>query len=353
MTHVNWKNELSQAVTNVAELCRMLGLPTDSGCQSAAKEYPLFVPRSFVGQMEKGNSNDPLLLQVLPRQDEMIIVPGFSYDPLHESSSHLQNKLPDHSLNKLSNHSSCRILKKYAGRALLLVSMSCGIHCRFCFRRFFPKPNGFNKNGSNESDANESCSNNFELLLEPIRSDPTIEEVILSGGDPLLLDDSELDRLLHYIIKISHVKRLRIHSRLPIVLPKRLTPELIRIFSLPFPIYLVLHINHPNELSREFLDCRQLLHAPVILSQTVLLKGINDDVEVLYQLFDRLIDNRIVPYYLHQLDRVHGAAHFEVSQDRGCRLVEQLRHRLPGYAIPQYVQEIPGMKNKQFIVYSE
>jgi EF-P beta-lysylation protein EpmB len=336
VTNVNWKNELSQAVTEMPELYRILGLPADQDCQSVAEEYPLFVPRPFVNKMIKGNPNDPLLLQVLPRQEELLTVDGFSRDPLHE----------------LSNNTSCRVLKKYAGRALLLVSNDCGIHCRFCFRRFFPKPNGFRKNCFNkypfgEKEPDKNCSDNFKTLLEPIRSDHTIEEVILSGGDPLLLDDSELERLLHYIVKISHVKRIRIHSRLPIILPNRLTPELIKILSCSFPLYVVLHVNHPNELSDDFWVRRDELRVPVILSQTVLLKGINDNQDVLFQLFDRLINHRIIPYYLHQLDRVHGAAHFEVSPDRGCRLMEQLRQRLPGYAVPRYVQEIPGMLSKQ------
>jgi EF-P beta-lysylation protein EpmB len=323
VTNINWKDELSQAVTNLPELCRILELPTDWENPSVLQEYPLFVPRSFAGKMAKGNPNDPLLLQILPRREELAIVSGFSRDPLHE----------------LSDDSSCGVLKKYAGRVLLLVSDSCGIHCRFCFRRFFPKQHRFNT----------QCSGNLETLLAPVRSDNTIEEVILSGGDPLLLDDSGLERLLYYIVKISHVKRIRIHSRLPVVLPSRLTPELVKILSFPFPIYLVLHINHPNELSDDFLECREMLKVPVVLSQTVLLKGVNDNIDVLYRLFGRLINHRIIPYYLHQLDRVDGAAHFEVPPDEGFRLVEQLRNCLPGYAIPRYVREIPGMLSKQEI----
>lgn len=335
MTNVNWKNELSQAVTQTPELYRILGLPAEQDCQPVAEEYPLFVPRPFVGKMVKGNPNDPLLLQVLPRQEELATVSGFSRDPLHEFSN---------------NTSSCRVLKKYAGRALLLVSNDCGIHCRFCFRRFFPKLNSFHKNHFNENPSGENYSDNFKTLLEPIRSDHSIEEVILSGGDPLLLDDSELERLLYYIVKIPHVKRIRIHSRLPVILPNRLTPELIKILSFPFPVYLVLHVNHPNELGDDFWVRREELTVPVVLSQTVLLKGINDNPNVLYQLFDQLINHRIIPYYLHQLDRVHGAAHFEVSPDKGCRLMEQLRQHLSGYAIPRYVREIPGMASKQDVL---
>ncbi|MDR0335947.1 MAG: KamA family radical SAM protein [Planctomycetaceae bacterium] len=331
-TNINWKDELSQAVTELPELFRMLGLPTVLVDSSVCRDYPLFVPRSFVDKMRRGDSCDPLLLQILPRQEECAIVSGFSCDPLAE--------LPTDFLGG----SSCCVLKKYAGRVLLPISDGCGIHCRFCFRRFFPK-----LNSSDKSYVTGRCFGDFETVLAPICSDNSIEEVILSGGDPLLLDDGELDQWFYYIAKISHVKRIRIHTRLPVILPSRLTPELVKILSSPFPTYLVLHVNHPNELGDDFWAKREDLRVPVILAQTVLLRGINDNFDVLYQLFDRLISHRIIPYYLHQLDRVQGAAHFEVSSVLGRRLLEQLRDSLPGYAIPRYVREVPGMLSKQEI----
>jgi EF-P beta-lysylation protein EpmB len=285
-------------------------------------DYPLFVPRSFVDLMEKGNPNDPLLLQILPRQEEQLEFAGFSRDPLGEFSEGVSNSV------------SNPILKKYAGRLLLLTSGCCGIHCRFCFRRFFPKSNNNNK---------------FEKILEPIRNETTIEEIILSGGDPLMLDDAELERLFCQITEIAHIKRIRIHSRLPVVLPSRITPELIKIFSLSLPVYLVLHINHPNELSHDFLTRRKLLTTPVVMSQTVLLKGVNDNADVLTQLFGQLANHQILPYYLHQLDRIQGAAHFEVSPELGIKLMEQLRQNLPGYAVPKYVREIPGTEYKMSV----
>jgi len=186
-------------------------------------------------------------------------------------------------------------------------------------------------------------------LLAPIRHNPAIEEVILSGGDPLMLDDKALDHLLQSLLRLKHIRRIRIHSRLPVVLPNRLTPQLAELLTLPIPVYLVLHVNHPHELSGAFLEQRELLTKPVVMSQTVLLRNINDDAGTLYRLFRQLIDARIVPYYLHQLDRVTGAAHFEVPPERGVELLANLRNRLPGYAVPVYVREVGGKTCKEVI----
>jgi EF-P beta-lysylation protein EpmB len=320
LTNYHWQKELGLAVRDVAELCRILQLPASTGITN---NDPILVPRPLIDQMEKGNPNDPLLLQVLPRAEEKAEICGFSRNPLNEFS-----EIPtDISANSAPN----RILKKYSGRSLLLVSNSCGIHCRFCFRRFSP-PLG-------------ECRD-FENVLEPVRADSTVEEIILSGGDPLTLNDCELRQLFQSLLKIPFLKRIRIHTRLPVVLPSRLTSELVEILSLPLPVYLVLHVNHPNELSDDFLARREMLKTPVILSQSVLLRGINDSADILVRLFERLIDHRIIPYYLHQLDRVHGAAHFEVSPEAGLCLMEQLRRRLPGYALPRYVREVPGQMCK-------
>jgi EF-P beta-lysylation protein EpmB len=267
--------------------------------------------------MERGNLNDPLLLQVLPQIEEVQTVSGFSKDPLGE----------------ITEAEGGIALNKYAGRTLVLASQACGVHCRFCFRRHFPRT---------------PTPPDVETLLASIRRAP-VEEVILSGGDPLMLDDGMLDQLLQSISRLPHVRRVRIHSRLPLVLPTRLTPDLARILTLPIPVYLVLHVNHPNELSAKFLERREGLVKPVVLSQTVLLRNINDDEETLYHLFRRLIDARIVPYYLHQLDRVEGAAHFEVSSMEGSRILVELRNRLPGYAVPMYVREVGGNKCKEII----
>jgi EF-P beta-lysylation protein EpmB len=312
MNDSSWQNALHQSITNIDELCEILAIPR---C-SIRTNYPLLVPRSFVDLMERGNPNDPLLLQVLPRSEENRPADGFSRDPFGE----------------IVDAEGRNVLNKYAGRTLLLASQECGIHCRFCFRRHRPK-----------------LDSNVETLLTPIRHNTTIEEVILSGGDPLMLDDNTLDHLLRSIQQIKHIRRIRIHSRLPVVLPNRLTPELAEILTLPIPVYLVLHINHPNELSGVFLERRELLTKPVGMTQTVLLRGINDEAETLYHLFRRLIDVRILPYYLHQLDRVEGAAHFEVSPEKGLGILAKLREQLPGYAIPAYVREVYNRTSKEVI----
>ena len=303
----------SQFITDSDELCRILAIPAPQ----IRSDYPLLVPRPFIDLMERGNPDDPLLLQVLPQAEEGQSITGFSKDPLGE----------------IAYTDGGVALNKYTGRTLLLASPQCGIHCRFCFRRHFPKA---------------SAHPNVETLLTPIRNVAT-EEIILSGGDPLMLDDEVLDHLLQSMLQIKHVRRIRIHSRLPIVLPCRLTSNLAEILSLPIPVYLVLHINHPNELSKEFLERREYLTKPIVMAQTVLLRKINDNVDTLENLFRRLIDARILPYYIHQLDRVEGAAHFEVPSARGIKILAELRQRLPGYAVPVYVREISGKNCKDVI----
>jgi len=320
MNNDSWQNELRQSITNVGELCRILEIPP---CSDHA-DYPLLVPRPFADLMERGNPNDPLLLQVLPQADEHQTASGFSQDPLGE----------------IADADGGIALNKYAGRTLLLVSQECAVHCRFCFRRHFPKV-------STQDDGGLQSADNSRFFCR--LSSSFQEEIILSGGDPLMLDDEALDRLLRSILQINHVRRIRIHSRLPIVLPSRLTVKLAEILTLPIPVYLVLHVNHPNELSAEFLERRKLLVKPVVMAQSVLLRRINDNVETLYRLFHRLIDARILPYYLHQLDKVEGAAHFEVSAEEGCKILAELRRRLPGYAVPTYVREINGQPCKEII----
>ncbi len=324
-----WQLELSQSVTQLDELYQLLDLPA-IGDDSVAADYPLFVPRSFVQRMAKGDPLDPLLLQVLPRREELQSAVGFSCDPVGESAS-------------LSANGG--VLKKYPGRVLLLTTPSCGIHCRFCFRRHLSK-----------RDAPNGCGHgDFDKIGEAIARDTSIEEVILSGGDPLFLDDempneAGLDHLLGVLEKIPHVKRIRIHSRLPVVLPSRITGELHKVLTWEKPVYLVLHVNHPNEIGHEFCARRKWLSGPVLLSQTVLLRGVNDDVETLARLFTALVDQGVVPYYLHQLDRVQGAAHFEVPEETGLRLMAELRNRLPGYAVPKYVREVAGAAGKRWIM---
>jgi EF-P beta-lysylation protein EpmB len=314
---VDWQIELSESFTDAAELCRYLNIPFPN----VQTEYPLLVPRSFVKRMQHGNPNDPLLLQVLPSPEENVATSGFSCDPLGEAAN---------------VQSSC-VLQKYPKRVLVLASDSCGVHCRFCFRRQLKR----------------NRPNHLSSLLPFIETlDAPTEELILSGGDPLMLNNEALEKLIQQIIKLPNIKRLRIHSRLPVVLPSRMTEKLNAVLTLPkpIPVYLVLHVNHPNELDGEFAERRRLLVSPVLMSQTVLLRGINDHLETLEQLFTRLANLAIVPYYLHQLDKVQGAAHFEVPISSGCKLIAELRNRLPGYAVPRYVQEIEGLSGKMTLV---
>ena len=305
---------MPHACTDLAELCELLALPESvwRDGRLAAEKFPLDVPYSFLQRMERGNPKDPLLLQILPQNVELQDVPGFTVDPVGEGMD-----------------PSCRILRKYPGRALLLATSDCGVRCRFCFRRYFRQHrSGFS--------------------LDPIREATDVHEVILSGGDPLSLSNRELTEVLHGLVRIPHIRRIRIHSRLPIVDPSRVDAGLVDLLGTFCPIYLVLHINHPNELDEEVLErMESLIDIGIpILSQTVLLKGVNDDFELLHRFFERLLDFRIIPYYLHQLDKVAGASHFEVSSEVGRQLVAELQARLPGYAVPRYVREIVGRPSK-------
>ncbi|GHT21604.1 EF-P beta-lysylation protein EpmB [Planctomycetales bacterium] len=313
--NADWQTELSQAFTSAGELCRELRIPPVAEIPGE----PLFVPRSFVARMQQGNPNDPLLLQVLPQQEELKPVDGFSNDPLGEETK---------------KHSG--LLQKYPRRALMLTTNACGIHCRFCFRRHTKKDRS-------------SFSTKLKSLPSVLSALPSIEEIILSGGDPLMLNDNELNELCRQITMLPNIKRLRIHSRLPMVLPNRITPQLNRILDLPIPVYLVLHINHPNEINEAFIEKRQLLRAPVLMAQTVLLRSINDNTDTLDKLFTALADLAIIPYYLHQLDKVAGAAHFEVPVSTGIKIINELNCRLPGYAVPKYVREVNGLLCKEKI----
>ncbi|MDR1925061.1 MAG: KamA family radical SAM protein [Planctomycetaceae bacterium] len=313
-------------ICDIDELIEVLCLPRSIRANVIIdSSYPLLVPREFVGLMESGNPADPLLLQVLPSCLELGAAAGFSCNPLDE-------RIDESNL----------VLKKYHARSLIFLTGNCGIHCRFCFRRHFVHKSLLQKDAA-------LSKNYIEKILQPIQHDTTLREVILSGGDPLTIRDSELAAILDCIEKIDHVKRIRIHSRLPVVQPSRITEQLNTILQRTKPVYLVLHVNHPNELSGTLAQRLKILTAPILLSQTVLLRGINDDVDVLDKLFERLIDNRIVPYYLHQLDRVAGAAHFEVAVEVGCKLIAKLRSRLPGYAVPKYVQEIVNASSKKVL----
>ena len=315
----DWHRSLAEAVRDPDQLVDLLKLPDDYRKQArkAAELFPLMVPHSFLDRMQQGNPQDPLLLQVLPLKAEQEVVTGFVPDALQEQSA---RKAPG-------------MLQKYAGRALLVATGTCAVHCRYCFRKNYP----YGQEPRRLEDWNPA--------LHVIADDDSLREVILSGGDPLMLTDARLAALCGALDEIAHLKRLRIHTRLPIVLPDRVTQSLIEMLTTSrlTPI-IVVHANHPREIVGE---CAQALQTLVrsgmtVLNQAVLLRKVNDSAEVLADLCERLVDLGVMPYYLHQLDRVSGTAHFEVPQSKGCEIIEQLRRRLPGYAVPQYVREVPG-----------
>jgi EF-P beta-lysylation protein EpmB len=321
-----WQRELADAVRDPFELCRLLSLAPGFAAEArrAAGDFPLLVPRGFIARMRPGDPLDPLLLQVLPRPAEREQVAGFSADPLEEHAA----------------LASPGLVQKYAGRVLLLATGGCAVNCRYCFRREFPYA---------ESGASQA---GIEAAVEAIAADATIHEVILSGGDPLLLDDSRLATLVAKLEAIPHIRRLRIHSRLPIVLPSRVTDSLTAMLARTrLTCVMVVHTNHPAELDTSVAAAiGRLTDARVILlNQAVLLAGVNDSVDVLQALSERLIDLKIIPYYLHLLDRVQGTAEFEVAEEAACSLHARLREVLPGYAVPRLAREVPGEPAKVWL----
>ncbi|RIK73890.1 MAG: EF-P beta-lysylation protein EpmB [Planctomycetota bacterium] len=320
-----WQAELRAAIRDPRRLCEALGLPLElahaAGTSAAAAEFPLFVPASFLRRIEPGNPHDPLLRQVWPGPEEASPSPGFVLDPTADARYAVAPGL----------------LKKYAGRALMVLTGACAVHCRYCFRRHFPY---------DETPATEAAWN---VALQAIEADASIREVILSGGDPLTVTDPRLARLAARLAAISHVERLRVHTRLPVMIPSRVTAALADWLSgTRLTPVMVIHANHARELDAEVAAALQRLRTAGVqmLNQAVLLRGVNDTVEAQEQLSLRLVALGVTPYYLHQLDRVRGAAHFEVPIDQGRTLLAELRRRLPGYAVPQYVQEQPGALHK-------
>lgn len=321
--YATWQAALRDAVRDPAELAALLGLPDAdlAAARQAAGHFKLLVPRGFVAKMRPGDRRDPLLLQVWPDGDELQSPQGFTDDPVGDSVAALQPGL----------------LHKYAGRVLMVATGACAVHCRYCFRRHFPY-----------AEAPKSPAA-WQPALDRVAADSSIREVLLSGGDPLMLVDGLLGDLAGRIAALGHVRRLRIHTRLPIVLPERVTEELLAwLRGTRLAPLVVVHANHPREIDGPVVTAlARLVESGVpVLNQAVLLRGVNDNVESLAELSERLIDARVMPYYLHQLDRVAGAAHFEVSEERGRELVAELRRRLPGYAVPRYVREVPGAASK-------
>ena len=321
-----WKRELAAAIRDPFELCRSLGLPRERAEEAAgaAGSFPLLVPRGFAARMRRGDPDDPLLAQVLPRRAELSRSAGFVPDPLGERE----------------RIASPGLVRKYAGRALVLATAACAVNCRYCFRREFPYAEaGATRRGLDEA-------------VRAIEASADIHEAILSGGDPLLLDDDGIGGLLARLGRIPHLRRIRIHSRLPIVLPERVTERLVEsLATSPRACVVVVHANHPAELDASVATAVRRLASSgaMLLNQAVLLAGVNDSVESLGELSERLVDLGVVPYYLHLLDRVSGTSHFEVSESRAVELYRRLRDHLPGYAVPRLVREVPGEPAKVWL----
>ncbi|MDC4531835.1 EF-P beta-lysylation protein EpmB [Acinetobacter baumannii] len=320
----NWQSQLSDLITDPLELLNLLELSTDqllSGAILASEKFKLRVPRAFVGKMNAKDPLDPLLLQVLPHHLELEEHPEFVTDPLGEEAA---NQLPG-------------VLHKYKSRFLLTLTGACAVHCRYCFRRHFPYQENLPKN--------EDWLN----IKNYIESNPDINEVILSGGDPLTLSNRRLALWLERLSSLKQVKILRIHSRVPIVIPNRIDEELISLLkNSRLRIILVVHSNHASEL--DDFTCSKLLqlseHHITVLNQAVLLKGVNDSAQTLTDLSYRLFEARVMPYYLHVLDKVKGAQHFDLIPSEIDAIYQDVLASLPGYLVPKLVREIAGEKNK-------
>jgi EF-P beta-lysylation protein EpmB len=319
----DWRQSLREAVTDPRELLALVGLPQLAGRLPAAEAgFALKVPRGFVARMRRGDPADPLLLQVLPQLAELDDAPGFMDDAVGD-------------LDAVQAHG---VLHKYEGRALLIAAGSCAVNCRYCFRRHFPYAEEL------------AAAHAWREAIDCLSKDTSIREVILSGGDPLVLSTQKLTDLTDALRAMPHVIRLRIHSRLPVVLPERIDDAFCAWLSaLPLQRVVVLHANHPNELDASVeAACTRLREAgATLLNQSVLLRGVNDNSEALAELSERLFACGVLPYYLHQLDRVRGTSHFEVSDARARDLVDSMRARLPGYLVPRLVRELPGDRAKR------
>ena len=325
--HSGWKAELSNCVSSIDELLNQLGLkPEDlNATEQAASKFPIKVPQPFVQLMEYGNPNDPLLKQVLPITSELQVDSNFSTDPVGESSF---NPVPG-------------IVHKYRNRVLMIISPNCAINCRYCFRRHFPY------------DDNRQSKQQWLKALDYLKTKPEINEVIYSGGDPLAANDNFLRWLTGEIESIKHIKRLRIHTRLPVVIPSRIDDQLLNWLSnTRLKPTFVLHINHANEIDSALSQgINRLKQAGImVLNQSVLLKGVNDTSAQLINLSEKLFDAGIMPYYLHMLDPVQGASHFDVPRDRAVEIFSQIQAELPGFLVPKLVQERAGETSKSLIL---
>lgn len=321
-----WQRAMREGFSRPEDLAAFLELDPETPALGPGphKPFPLRVPRGYAARMRKRDPVDPLLLQVWPSPDEASLVAGFGLDAVGDLNASQGNGL----------------IHKYKGRALLITTGACAVHCRYCFRRHFPYQDDLASRGR------------WQAALESIASDDSLSEIILSGGDPLALSNAQLSELIAGLEKIPHLRRLRIHSRLPIVLPERIDSTLLELLDRPrLETVMVVHANHPQEIDRTVgIACKKMRHRGIhLLNQSVLLKNVNDCPDTLVQLQQKLFSFGILPYYLHLVDRVHGVAHFEVSEDRGRQLMRQISAELPGYLVPRLAREVPGQPAKQWI----
>ncbi|NIY85487.1 EF-P beta-lysylation protein EpmB [Vibrio hepatarius] len=318
----NWLKQLANGISDPQKLLEYLEIdpePWQNGFD-ARKLFAQRVPQSFVERMQKGNPFDPLLRQVLPLSAEFEVHPGYSNDPLQEQN----NDIPG-------------LLHKYRNRALMIVKGGCAINCRYCFRRHFP----YQENKGNKT--------TWQQSLDYLAQHDELNEVILSGGDPLMAKDDELQWLIDHIADIPHIKRLRIHSRLPVVIPARVTDGLVSLLAgTRLQVILVTHINHAQEINQELSDALSKLKqvGVTLLNQGVMLKGVNDNVDAQVQLSEALFDSGVLPYYIHVLDKVQGAAHFFISDQQAKTIMAGVIERVSGYLVPKLTREIGGRSSK-------
>lgn len=318
-----WQGALAQAITDPRELLALLDLDPGllPGTLAAHDAFRLRVPRGYAARMRRGDPDDPLLRQVLPLGVELEPHAGYSTDPVGDLDAVVAQG----------------VLHKYHGRVLLVATGACAVHCRYCFRRHFPY-----------AEAN-AAQTQWAEAIEHIRGDESIEEVILSGGDPLILTERRLRELTEQLHSIAHVRRLRIHTRLPVVLPERVDADLLDwLRGIALQTVVVIHANHAQELDTEVRTALAALResGAVVLNQAVLLRGVNDSADALADLSRTLIEAGALPYYLHLLDRVEGAAHFEVPEAEARQLMAALSARIPGYLVPRLVREEKGAAGK-------
>jgi EF-P beta-lysylation protein EpmB len=329
ITPIDWQDSLKRAITDPQTLLNRLSLSNEllEQAQAANRLFPLRVPLEFVKRMEPGNPDDPLLKQILPIQDEFIQAPGFTEDPLNESEA----------------RPTPGVVHKYKDRALLIVSGACAVNCRYCFRRHFPYSD------------NQLSGDHWQRALAYLNEHKELREVIFSGGDPLVTSDKRFAKMVSDLEAIPHLERLRIHTRLPVVIPSRVTEQLNdTLHRSRFDCVVVLHINHANEIDNSLRSAvtRLKQSGSTILNQAVLLKGVNDNAQEQIKLSQSLFSAGILPYYLFLFDPVAGASHFDIPIEQGKKIFAQMQGELPGYLVPRLAKEISGKTSKTLLISS-